>query len=131
MRWFAPPLTLAAALSALPAAAQSPPCSDVKSQPEINACERQLADKSDAEMDKLYKKLQVTVDGAALKALNEAQRAWLAYREQECDFETIGEDGGSIRPMEEAICYRLKTTVRITELKQLLACSQNAAVCPF
>ena len=118
------------ALAPLPAAAQSPACGGVKSQPEINACELRLYEKSDAELNRLYRQLRATADGRALQALEAAERAWIAYRDRECTFETIGEEGGSIRPMEEAICSRKMTAARAAELKRLLACQKDAGGCP-
>ncbi len=131
LRHCAGALALFAALSPLPLAAQSPACGKFKSQPEINACEARLSDQADAAMNRLYKALQTGLDGKELRGLQQAQQAWIAYRERQCDFETIGEEGGSIRPMEEGICYRLKTIARSAELKQLLACRKDASACPF
>ena len=124
---------IAACLAPLPppAAAQSPPCGRFKSQPEINACERQIFEQADAELQGLYKQLRAGLDGKELQALDAAQHAWNRYRASECDFETLGEEGGSIRPMEEGICYRLKTLARSAELKQLLTCAKDATGCPF
>jgi uncharacterized protein YecT (DUF1311 family) len=112
-------IATAAALLPAPLAAQSTGC-DQRSQPEINACELRLFAAADAELNLVYRRLRARMDGKELAALVAAQRSWLAYRDRECDFETIGEAGGSIRPMELSICSTTMTRARTAELQRML-----------
>ena len=86
----------------------------------LNACYGKLAEAADTKLNKLYKQLTAKSEGKEKDALRDAQRAWVAYRDKECDYETIGEEGGSIRPMEISICVADKTNARIKEFEGFL-----------
>lgn len=75
------------------------------SNPEYKACLARAADKADAALNESYKALQAAVrDGAKamgqkpdeqLRALTEAQKAWIAYRDSNCTFEDELAFGGT------------------------------------
>ncbi|MGC2415818.1 MAG: lysozyme inhibitor LprI family protein [Stellaceae bacterium] len=114
---------------AAPASAQADPCDNLKSQPELNECAQREYLKTDAELNRLYRQLRQKIGDAALLAASE--RAWIAYRDRECEFETDGDAGGSIRPMHQADCLKAKTVARNAELRQLLKCWEDASSCPY
>ena len=72
---------------------------------------------ADAALNKIYKQLAAKLDGKEKTALRDAQRAWIAFRDKECEYRTIGDDGGSIRPMELAMCARDMTEARAKALR--------------
>jgi hypothetical protein len=49
-------------------------------------------------------------DEATKKRLKEAQRAWIAFRDAECDFATSGSRDGSIYPMIQGNASRASPT---------------------
>jgi uncharacterized protein YecT (DUF1311 family) len=82
------------------------------SQLEMNECAAADHDKADAELTALYAKFKpVTPEMRA------AERAWIAYRDAECAYEGHESIGGSIHPMEVAMCQTARTRERIAVLK--------------
>ena len=117
-------------LIAWPAAASALDCSAAKTQVELNRCADQDFRKADAVLSLVYAKLKAqTTDPRSLRRLIAAQKAWLAYRDRACDFETENSIGGSIRPMEMAECYREKTVARSAELQKQLDCPGGDLTC--
>lgn len=87
----------------------------------LNRCAQADFEAADGKLNRLYKQL-VSKSGTDEKAaLRDAQRAWVAYRDKECEYETIGSAGGSIRPMEEWQCAAALTEVRSKEFAKFLA----------
>lgn len=110
-------------------AAEDDECAKETAQMGLNQCYGRLADKADAELNKLYQQLIAKSEGKEKDSLRAAQRAWVAYRDKECDYETVAEEGGSIRPMEIAICVADKTRARVKEFKSFLACAPSDLSC--
>lgn len=100
-----------------------------QSQMAMNQCAGVDAAKADAELNKVYKQLAAQADGKEKTALRDAQRAWIAFRDKECEYRTIGEDGGSIRPMELAMCAQEMTEARTKALAHDLACAAGDKGC--
>ncbi len=65
---------------------------------------------------------------SAREELRKAQRAWLAYRDAQCRFDTSAWQGGTLRPMLNANCLGAMTEARTHQLKKTLACKE--AGCP-
>lgn len=105
-------------------------CGNAVAQPELNACALREYEKADAELNRLYKRLETKLGGPDA-GLTAAERAWIDYRDKECDFETEADAGGSIRPMEVGQCMAAKTEARIAELRKLLKCREDAARCGY
>jgi uncharacterized protein YecT (DUF1311 family) len=120
---------VAIAFAAVPALAADSDCQKETSQMGLNECFGKLADAADAELNKAYKALAAKSEGQEKDALRDAQRAWIAYRDKECDYETIAEEGGSIRPMEISICVAEKTAARTKEFKSWLSCAPSDLSC--
>ena len=80
-------------------------------QQEMNRCAAADYQKADAELTKVYGKLDKTPE------LRAAERAWIAYRDAECAFETASNRGGSIEPMIYSGCMMTMTKQRIAVLK--------------
>jgi len=114
-------------LMSAPALAED--CDKETSQMGLNQCFGKLADAADAELNKVYKQLAAKAEGKERESLRDAQRAWIAFRDKECDYETIAEEGGSIRPMEYSICMAEKTKARTKEFKSFLACAPSDLSC--
>lgn len=117
-------------LFASPAAAQAPDCAEAQTQMDLNHCADREFHKADAALNQTYARLKArTAEPGSLKRLVDAEKAWLAYRDRECDFETEDSIGGSIRPMEMAACYRDKTIARTAELKRQIECPGGDPTC--
>jgi len=110
------------------------PCPDAKSQLDLDDCYSKLYQSADTQLNSTYnnivgfmkKNLSVAQhdNNAALITHNEtslakllaAQRAWLAYRDANCDSVKFQYDGGSIQPMIWSQCMADATQQRITTL---------------
>lgn len=116
-------------LAALPAAAQD--CPD-ESQAGLTQCAGDAYKKADAALNVTYKQVMARLKDSetAARSLVVAQRAWIAYRDAECDFISSGVEGGSARPMIVAQCLEQLTTQRTDDLKALLNCEEGDLSCP-
>ncbi|MBR7651076.1 lysozyme inhibitor LprI family protein [Brucella oryzae] len=112
------------------ATAQADDCQNASSQAALNECYGKAYKKSDAELNKIFKTLQRRADDADLKKkLVQSQRAWIAFRDAECDMQTVG--GGSISGMAYSICLSDLTTERVNDLRKYLKCEEGDSNCPF
>ena len=76
------------------------------SQADLNECYGKAYKKSDDELNALYKQIMMRLkdDAATTKLLVTAQKAWVAFRDAECNFSTSGSAQGSVYPMIQSIC---------------------------
>lgn len=128
-----------------PAPAQSPaqstktpakpdPCPNAKSQLDLNDCYSGLYQSADTQLNDTYNNIVgfmkknllvaqhdnnaalVTHNEASLTKLLAAQRAWLTYRDANCDSVKFQYEGGSIQPMIWSQCMAETTQQRIATL---------------
>ena len=79
--------------------------------------------KSDAELNRVYQQLmkKVAADGEKYqRKLQEAQRAWLKYRDANCESEVALNEGGTIYPMVYNYCLASMTEERTKRMKEML-----------
>jgi uncharacterized protein YecT (DUF1311 family) len=113
-----------------PAAAQDTSCANALSQQELNQCAYADWEAADAELNAVYKvaiamleqwdaDLPVNEKGGA-KALREAQRAWITFRDKTCEAEGYAMKGGSAEPLLVYGCMRVVTKERTAHLKGMI-----------
>lgn len=119
------------ALSA-PAMAQNLDCSDVDNLPQqgLNKCAYVAYQRADAALNKAWKIVRAELKNyepelragevSMGKALLEAQRAWIKYRDGQCDTEGYMFRGGTMEPMIVAGCLNRMTRQRTNELYSLI-----------
>jgi uncharacterized protein YecT (DUF1311 family) len=96
-------------------------CEDAGPMIEISACmHRELAE-SDARVGLVYTLLRNAL--ARPGGLESAQRAWQAYRDAQCAFESEGLAGGSAQPFSTDLCRMRLAERRIVELEQVMPCN--------
>jgi len=100
-----------------------------QSQMELNAQAASDLRKSDQQLNAVYNKLRAKISDAGKKSLQTAQQSWLRFRDQECEFETMGTVGGSIHSMIVAICLTRLTDQRIKDLEVQLNCKEGDLSC--
>ena len=100
-----------------------------QTQVELNACAAANLRNADSELNRVYRELLAKSSAAGKRALRDAQRAWIAYRDKHCAFETLGTAGGSIRPMLASQCLADLTLARTLRLAKHLACEEGDLVC--
>lgn len=107
-------------------------CANAIDQSTLNACAEKDYKKSDAELNKLYKDIRIRLSDQpdTVKKLVSAQRAWIAFRDAECDFATLNTQGGSAYGMLVSMCRDGLTQARIKEFKTYLSCEEGDMSCP-
>lgn len=109
-----------------------PDCANAHDQRTMNECASRGYARANAELNRLYQALQSRLkddhDGA--RKLTEAQRAWIAFRDSECAFQTFGVAGGSAEPLARAACLEEATKSRSAALQRYLECPEGDTNCP-
>jgi len=96
------------------------PCPGSNSQHELNRCAARARDQADAELNKVYRELMKDAGTEERAKLRSAQLAWIKFRDAHCDYESVGNKGGSIYPMVYSFCLAKITTARTTHLREIL-----------
>jgi len=98
----------------------------------MNACADKAYEKTDDELNGLYKKIRqrLAADAETTKLFVAAQRAWVPFRDAECAFAASGVSGGSIYPTIYAECLERLTKARIADFNAYLACEEGDLSCP-
>lgn len=107
-------------------------CAKPSDQASMNVCARQEYERSDAELNALYKQITHRIEGDAdtTKVLVAAQRAWMAFRDAKCAFSTAAAKGGTVYPILVARCRDGLTRTRIKDRKSYLHCAEGDLDCP-
>ena len=101
------------------ASPQADPCTTRANQLELTQCaDRELA-KSDALLNQTYRKLVADLDDEHRPLLQKAQRAWVGFRDADCDLDASVALGGSMHGMLVADCRAAMTGERVKALKAL------------
>lgn len=114
--------------------AKPEPCPDAKSQLDLNDCYSNLYQSADTQLNATYNNIVgfmkknlllaqhdnnaalITHNETSLNKLLAAQRAWLAYRDANCESIKFQYEGGSIQPMIWSQCMADATKQRIATL---------------
>jgi uncharacterized protein YecT (DUF1311 family) len=126
-------LLTAALMMAFPAlAAAEDNCANAQDQATMNACAGASFEKSDAELNVLYKQItgRLKDDADTSRLLVTAQRAWVGFRDAECSFASSENTGGSLYPMVLSACKEGLTQARIKDFQTYLSCKQEDTGCP-
>ncbi|MDK4702884.1 lysozyme inhibitor LprI family protein [Rhizobium sp. CNPSo 4062] len=104
-------------------------CANAQTQTDMNVCAVLEFGEADKALNAQYKKTRaamVAIDAdldndmkGAEKALIKAQRAWVDYRDGECETQGFQARGGSMEPMLVSGCKADLTKKRTKELKDL------------
>ncbi|MGB3832858.1 MAG: lysozyme inhibitor LprI family protein [Mesorhizobium sp.] len=88
--------------------------------------------KADRALNQTFRQIEKRLaDDASGKArLVTAQKAWIAFRDAECTFQSSGEDGGTAAPMVATSCRATLTEERTKQLKAYLHCQEGDLACP-
>lgn len=122
---------LVASSIAAPAFAQQCDRAD-ETQTGLNICAAEDYRIADEKLNKAYGKVRnlLGADAEARKLLQVSQRAWIAFRDAECEFATIDTAGGSTRPLIHAQCLQAMTETRTAQLDAYLNCQEGDLSCP-
>lgn len=119
------PILVLACLT-IPAAAQEVDCANAMAQADLNACAYQEWDAADADLNAVYRQAMALLqdwdanlpadEQGGAKALKEAQRAWITFRDKACEAEGYAMKGGSAEPLLVYGCMRVLTEERTAHL---------------
>lgn len=76
-------------------------------------------ERQDARLNQAYKALRATLNAARQKQLQDAQRAWISFRDGNCAF-YYDPDGGSMARVAASDCMMSMTAERAHELELLM-----------
>lgn len=107
-------------------------CDDAMTQLDMNMCAQRVYEKSDGELNALYKEIMRRLGRSSPEAaqLVAAQKSWISFRDNECSFAASGVMGGSVYPMIFAGCLSRITEARVADLKTYLNCEEGDLACP-
>jgi len=110
-------------------------CKNPVTQMDMTSCEQARQDTADKALNAQYKKTRAALAAVdkdssedmrgAEKALVKAQRAWIDYRDGECEAYGFQARGGTMEPMLVAGCIANMTDARTKELQELFESMGN------
>ncbi len=123
---------LAAAFAALlygPSLTLAKDCGGRGSRTDMNLCEGDNFKQADAKLNAVYAKLMKKISADGQPRLRDAQKSWIAYRDAQCAFETLGTIDGSIHSMVVAQCLADLTEQQTKRLQHQLTCQEGDVSC--
>jgi len=107
-------------------------CANASDQSTMNQCAGQEYKAADKELNAVYQQITARLkeNAEGKKLLVSAQRAWIGFRDAECNFSASGVAGGSVYPLIYSNCLTSVTKVRTEALKQYLKCEEGDLSCP-
>ncbi|MER8376643.1 lysozyme inhibitor LprI family protein [Mesorhizobium sp. M1396] len=108
-------------------------CANAQDQATMNECAGKDFAASDKKLNDAYRQIEGRLkdNAASKKLLVNAQRAWVAFRDAECNFQGgPPETAGSIRPMVIANCQAGLTEKRLKDFQGYLHCEEGVMDCP-
>jgi uncharacterized protein YecT (DUF1311 family) len=112
-----------------PSFALAKKCDGRGSQTDLNLCEGDNFKQADAKLNAVYGKLMKKISADGQSKLREAQKSWIAYRDSQCAFETLGTIDGSIHGMVVAQCLADLTEQQTKRLQHQLTCEEGDVSC--
>jgi uncharacterized protein YecT (DUF1311 family) len=100
-----------------------------QTQQEMTATEGEKFKQADKALNATYNQLLAKISPAGQSALREAQRTWLRFRDQECEFETLGTKDGTVHPMVLLMCMTGLTQLRTEQLVAQIECEEGDLSC--
>ncbi len=89
--------------------------------PVMRACEEDELGRQEQALNAVYSRLRSLLDPGRKAILLKSERAWLSFRDSQCDLEASGEEGGTLGRLEHAECMTKMTHQRVGALRQLVS----------
>ena len=100
--------------------AQQPNCKSPQTTLDQNVCSSQEFQAADKKLNQVYQQLQPKLNSKQKQRLIVAQRSWLKFRDETCDYETGHFEGGSVAPSIYGYCRARVTKERVKDLERYL-----------
>jgi uncharacterized protein YecT (DUF1311 family) len=91
-----------------------------QSQAEMNLEARQEYEKSDLQLNEVYKNMLSMLGGNEKTLFIQSEREWIKFRDAQCNFESEQYAGGSIQPLINYSCLKSLTDERINQIQILM-----------
>ena len=100
--------------------AQQPNCKSPQTTVEMNVCSSQEFEAADKKLNQLYQQLQAKISTKQKQRLTVAQRTWIKFRDENCDYAKGQFEGGSLAASTYGYCRARVTQERIKDLEGYL-----------
>ena len=100
--------------------AQQPNCKSPQTTLDQNVCSSQEFQAADKKLNQVYQQLQPKLNSKQKQRLIVAQRSWLKFRDETCDYESGHFEGGSVAPSIYGYCRARVTKERVKDLERYL-----------
>jgi uncharacterized protein YecT (DUF1311 family) len=100
--------------------AQQPNCKSPQTTLDQSLCSSQEFQAADRKLNQVYQQLQPKLNSKQSQRLIVAQRSWLKFRDETCNYEAGHFEGGSLAPSVYGYCRARVTKERIKDLEGYL-----------
>jgi len=100
--------------------AQQPNCKNPQTQAEMNVCAGIEFQNADKRLNQVYQQLTSKLSATRKQKLILAQKAWISFRDANCEFERSQFEGGTMAPAANAGCLAQLTKTRTKQLEQYI-----------
>ncbi|WP_165847977.1 lysozyme inhibitor LprI family protein [Paraburkholderia lacunae] len=104
-------------------------CKNASDQLSLNRCADIEYQAADQKLNDIYSKLLKKVSPHGKPRLQKAERAWVAYRDVQCDFLASSPSPYSAQPMIHAYCLSRLTQAQTKLLDEQLHCQEGDIGC--
>lgn len=100
--------------------AEQPNCKSPQTTLDQSLCSSQEFQAADRKLNQVYQQLQAKLNSKQSQRLIVAQRIWLKFRDETCNYEAGHFEGGSLAPSVYGYCRARVTKERIKDLERYL-----------
>ena len=100
--------------------AQQPNCKSPQTTLDMNICSSQEFKAADIKLNQLYQQLLPQINTKQKQRLITAQRTWVKFRDETCDYESGQFEGGSVAPSIYGYCRARVTKERVKDFERYL-----------
>ena len=124
------PLVLLIPLQLLATQTDAPDCAAPTTQVDMNRCAYEDFLVANGAQAAVLKRLTQALTMPGRQRLRTAQKAWIAWRTAQCEFESSGSSGGSAHELARWSCTARLTRERTAALETLATCPEGDIACP-
>lgn len=103
------------------AIAQRVDCSNAQTTVEMKYCSQQSYQTADKQLNQVYRQVNSSIRGEQKQLLTTAQQAWIKFRDNNCNFETYLNRGGTGYEIFRNGCLERLTQQRTKDLQDYLS----------
>ncbi|MEG3917865.1 lysozyme inhibitor LprI family protein [Microcoleus sp. T3_A4] len=100
--------------------AQQPNCKSPQTTLDMNVCSSQEFQAADRKLNQVYQQLQPKLNSKQKQRLIVAQRSWLKFRDESCNYEMGQFEGGTLAASTYGYCRARVTQERVKDLERYL-----------